>query len=152
MLPAMQARYFGVLPKHPKLQLTMRTPYQTLFSNFKDFTRVYVGTSKGQMSIGNKTYPRVYLLPPGEIKVAHMANEGEGKFNSSDSGEFMHTGGWCFVHDDNSCEINLLECTEKEDFAWDNLEKATESETQSAVGRVAAQLQEKTVRLLTRRR
>ena len=58
-------RAFGVLPKHPKLQLTMRTPYETFFHDFKDFTRVYVGTLKGQMAIGNKTIPRVYLLPPG---------------------------------------------------------------------------------------
>ena len=43
----------------------MRTPYETFFKNFKDFSRVYVGTSKGQIAIGNKTIPRVYLLPPG---------------------------------------------------------------------------------------
>ena len=46
----------------------------------------------------------------------------------------MHTGGWCFVHDNNSCEINLLECTEKEDFVWDELDRSVVSETQSAVG------------------
>ena len=40
-------RFFGVLPKLPKLELTMRTPYETFFKNFKDFSRVYVGTSKG---------------------------------------------------------------------------------------------------------
>ena len=81
-----------------------------------------------------------------------MANEGEGKETPSDSGEFIHTGGWCFVHDDNSVEINMLECTEKEDFAWDELDKCTETETQSTVGRVAAALQEKSVKLLNRRR
>ena len=79
-------------------------------------------------------------------------SEGEGKLTKSDSGEFIHTGGWCFVHDNNSCEINLLECTEKEDFLWDNLERATETESQSAAGRVAATLQHKSVRLLSRRR
>ena len=83
---AQQARYFGVLPKNPKLQLTMRTPYQTFFSDFKDFTRVYVGTSKGQISIGNRTYPRVYLLPPGEIKVQGMAPGAEGNDTTSETG------------------------------------------------------------------
>ena len=114
-------RFFGVLPKLPKLELTMRTPYETFFKNFKDFSRVYVGTSKGQIAIGNKTIPRVYLLPPGQIKLASMSN-GEGKLTTSETGEFIHTGGWLFVHDNNSVEINLLECTEKESFLWDKLD------------------------------
>ena len=58
-------RYFGVLPKLPKMELTMRTPYGTFFQDFSGFGRVYVGTSKGQSAISNKTIPRVYLLPPG---------------------------------------------------------------------------------------
>ena len=73
-----QMRYFGVLPKLPKIELTMRTPYGTFFKDFAGFTRVYVGTTKGQIAIGNKTIPRVYLLPPGQIKVAGMS-EGPGK-------------------------------------------------------------------------
>ena len=144
-------RFFGVLPKLPKIELTMRTPYGTMFSNFAGFTRVYCGTSKGQIAIGNKTIPRVYLLPPGQIKVAGMT-EGEGKVTKSDSGEFIHTGGWLFVHDNNSIEINLLECVEKENFIWDKLDGCTETETQTAAGRVAATLQEKTVKLLARKR
>ena len=81
-----------------------------------------------------------------------MSAAGEGKVTPSESGEFIHTGGWAFVHDNNSCEINLLECVEKEDFLWENLEKATETETQSSVGRLAAEMQHKTVKLLNRRR
>ena len=30
-------RYFGVLPKLPKLELTMRTPYETFFKDFSGF-------------------------------------------------------------------------------------------------------------------
>ena len=60
-----KARCFSTIEKNAKLQLTMRTPYNTFFDGFSDFTRLYVGTIKGQMSIGNKTIPRVYLLPPG---------------------------------------------------------------------------------------
>ena len=40
-------RYFGVLPKLPKIELTMRTPYGTFFKDFAGFTRVYANTSKG---------------------------------------------------------------------------------------------------------
>tara|TARA_B110000238_G_C15859503_1_gene324573 strand:- start:120 stop:488 length:369 start_codon:yes stop_codon:yes gene_type:complete len=118
---SMNMRYFGVLPKLSKNELTIRTPYGTFFQNFANFTRVYAGTTKGQISIGNKTIPRVYLLPPGQLKVQGMM-EGEGKITTSESGEFMHTGGWLFVHDNNSIEVNLLECTEKEVFLWDKLD------------------------------
>ena len=125
---ATQQRFFGVLPKLPKVELTMRTPYQTFFKDFNGFQRVYVGTSKGQIAIGNKTIPRVYLLPPGQVKVAHMT-EGPGKLTKSESGEFIHTGGWLFVHDNNSIEINLLECSERETFNWDKLDGCVETET-----------------------
>ena len=135
-----QARNFSALPKNANLTLTIRTPYQTLFDNFSDFTRLYVGTIKGQIGISNKTIPRVYLLPPGQISVSAMAATGEGKLTNSESGDFIHTGGWCFVHDNNSCEVNLLECTEKERFLWENLEKSTDTETQSPVGRIASEL------------
>jgi len=151
VMGAQPLRNFGVLPKLPKIELTMRTPYGTMFKDFAAFTRVYAGTSKGQIAIGNKTIPRVYLLPPGMVKVAGMT-DGEGKVTASESGEFIHTGGWLFVHDNNSIEINLLECVERENFVWDKLDGCQETETQSSAGRVAATLQEKTVKLLQRRR
>ena len=140
-----------MLPKLPKLELTMRTPYKTFFKDFNAFTRLYCITQKGQISIGNRTIPRVYLLPPGQIKVAHMT-QGEGKISDSETGEFIHTGGWLFVHDNNSIEVNLLECSEKEKFDFDKLNDCKESETQTPAGRVAATLQQKTVKLLQRRR
>ena len=92
------------------------------------------------MAIGNKSIPRVYLLPPGAFKVAHMQSAAEGKHTDSESGEFIHTGGWLFVHDNNSIEVNLLECTEKENFLWDQLDSCTNHETESAAGRIAATL------------
>ncbi len=67
-----QMRFFGVLPKLPKVELTMRTPYRTFFENFNNFTRIYVATSKGLIAIGNRSIPRVYLLPPGEINVKNV--------------------------------------------------------------------------------
>lgn len=78
MLINQQMRNFGVLPKLPKVELTVRTPYQSFFKNFNNFTRIYVGSIKGQMAIGNRSMPRVYLLPPGQFKVQNMA---EGKLS-----------------------------------------------------------------------
>lgn len=66
------ARFFGVVPKLPKAELTVRTPYRTIFENYNNFTRVYCHTLKGLMAIGNKSIPRVYLLPPGEFSVKNM--------------------------------------------------------------------------------
>jgi len=146
-----QMRFFGVLPKLPKVELTMRTPYRTFFENFNSFTRVYVQTNKGLIAIGNRSIPRVYLLPPGELNVKNI-QAGDGKFTQSESGLFIHTGGWLFVHDNNSIEVNLLECTEKESFNFEKLEACATTETESNVGRVAATLQEKTIKLLQRRR
>ena len=77
---------------------------------------------------------------------------GDGKLTDSESGDFIHTGGWLFVHDNNSIEVNLLECEKKEDFIWDKLDGSQENETQSNAGRVAASLQEKTVKLIGRKR
>ena len=66
--------------------------------------------------------------------------QGDGKFSDSESGEFIHTGGWLFVHDNNSIEVNLLECTEREKFLFDKLDSSVEKETESPAGRVAASL------------
>ena len=46
----------------------------------------------------------------------------------------MHTGGWLFVHDNNSIEINLLEATDKDSFDWDKLDGSKGSETDSPAG------------------
>ena len=90
-------RYFGAVAKLQKMELTIRTPYRTIFENFAGFTRLQVRTIGGDMTIGNKSIPRVYLLPPGEMKVQGL-QAGEGNNTTSDSGMFMHTGGWLFVH------------------------------------------------------
>ena len=91
-------RYFGVMPKLARMELTVRTPYRTLFENFSNFKHLTVTTIGGNMTIGNKSIPRVYLLPPGEMKVSQL-QAGEGNNTTSDSGMFMHSGGWLFVHE-----------------------------------------------------
>lgn len=91
-------RYFGVVNKLAKQELTIRTPYKTLFENFPNFKHITVKTIIGNITIGNKTPPRMYLLPPGEMKVSSIG-PGEGNKSGSDSGMFVHTGGWLFVHE-----------------------------------------------------
>ena len=92
-------RYFGVLPRLAKLELTVRTPYATLFENCNAFTRLYVTTLEGQHAIGSRSIPRVYLLPPGEMTVKNMQPGAEGNKTKSETGAFLHTGGWLFVHE-----------------------------------------------------
>jgi hypothetical protein len=65
-------RNFSVLPKAPKLELTMRSPYKTFFKDFIGFQRLYIGTVEGQIAIQNRTPPVIYLLPAGEIKIINM--------------------------------------------------------------------------------
>ena len=65
---------------------------------------------------------------------------GEGNNSGSDSGAFLHTGGWLFVHDNNSIEVDLLECHPKEKFNFDKINAQT-TETDSPAGKVAADLQ-----------
>ena len=95
---SMAMRMFGVVPKLAKQELTVRTPYRSLFENFANFRMLTVRTVKGNITIGNRATPRVYLLPPGEMKVCQIG-AGEGNNTTSDSGYFMHTGGWLFVHE-----------------------------------------------------
>ena len=45
-----------------------------------------------------------------------------------------------------------MECGKKEDFAFEDVTFVPGLETDSAVGKVAAQLQDKTVRMIQRRR
>ena len=65
-------RNFSVLPKAPKMELTMRSPYRTFFKNFIGFQRLYIGTIEGQVAIQNRTPPVIYLLPAGDIKVMNL--------------------------------------------------------------------------------
>jgi len=98
LMAQQQMRFFGVMPKLAKMELTVRTPYRTLFENCSSFTRLTVNTIGGNITIGNKSIPRVYLLPPGEMAVRQLV-PGEGNLTTSESGLFMHTGGWLFVHE-----------------------------------------------------
>ena len=92
-------RFFSALPRLAKMELTVRTPYRTLFENFSGFKYVNVRTTNGDMTLSNMAMPpRMYLLPAGELKVSQL-EKGDGNNTTSDSGLFIHTGGWFFVHE-----------------------------------------------------
>ena len=94
-----QVRFFGVIPKVPKVELTIRTPYRTLFAGFNGFNRLYVETLKGNMAIGNKSVPRVYLLPPGVMNVQGLTAGKGNNLEADASGKLIHSGGWLHVHE-----------------------------------------------------
>jgi F0F1-type ATP synthase epsilon subunit len=81
------------------MEMTLRTPYRTIFRNFIGFQRVYVNTIKGQMAISNRTPPVIYLLPAGEIKVTGMSRSDGNLSDATSSGEFVHSGGYAIVHE-----------------------------------------------------
>jgi hypothetical protein len=66
-------KHFSVLPKVPKMELTMRSPYRTFFKHFIGFQRIYINTLQGLMCISNRTPPVIYLLPAGELRVTQMS-------------------------------------------------------------------------------
>ena len=78
--------------------------------------------------------------------------KGEGNHATSEDGKFIHTGGWLFVHENNSVEVSLLDCCEKDDFNYEALQAPAELETESNLGKIAAQLQDKTYKNLLRTR
>ncbi|CAI2382218.1 unnamed protein product [Moneuplotes crassus] len=142
-------RLFSVTQKLAKAELTVRTPYRTIFENFAEYTRIYVWTIDGLLAIGNRSNPRVYLLPPGEMEVTGM-DKGEGNNFTGNDGKLIHSGGWLFVHENNSIEVNFVDASEKEDFDFDKLTLPDGLESDSAAGKVAAQLQEKTFKRIMR--
>lgn len=78
--------------KKQKMELTIRTPYRTLFENFDGFSRVLTKTNEAALIIQNRTPASLHILPPGLMKVK-LTNEVKGA-----PGEFMHLGGWVVIH------------------------------------------------------
>ena len=116
------SKLFSTLEKVVKMEVSMRTPYKTYFKNFNGFQRIYVGTIKGQLAIQSRTPPTVYLLPAGEIKFTQLTKGKGYEVSDSCSGEFVHSGGYVAIHSNNTVDINLIECIEKEKFAYDKVD------------------------------
>jgi len=141
----LNAFYFAI-QKKPKMELTMRTPYKTIFDKFDGFSRIITKTNEAALIIQNKSPSSLYVLPPGAIKVK-LTTEQKGV-----SGDFLHLGGWVAVHVDNTCEINLLECIEKKDVRVDQFDKSdVGKDTETVAGRYIAKLRKSAVRTFTKK-
>ena len=117
----------------------MRTPYREIFKNFNGFSWVQVNNTEGQATVGDNANPCVWLLPPGKLHVMDM-DKGEGNFSKHSSGEFVHTGGWFFMHPHNAIDISLISCSEIEDFEFNDLTKLESDESSSISGVEVGQL------------
>ena len=93
-----QMRGFAAAAKLEQMEVTIRTPYRTLFEGFSGFEHIYVKSIRGQQAIVNNAVPAVFLLPAGPIEIVNMT-AGEGKKVESNSGQFIHTGGWVHIHE-----------------------------------------------------
>lgn len=103
--------------KKMKMELTIRTPYKTIVSDFADFQRVLTKTTEAVLVVQNRMPPAVHILPPGPLKV-RMDKE-----NPNFSGDLLHTGGWLMINPDNTCEINLMDCVDRKEVQPDRLDK-----------------------------
>lgn len=103
-------RYFANVVKKPRMELTIRTPYKTLFQNFSDFKYLKTKTPESVLVVGNRMPPALYLLPPGNLSVKPLSESKDFK------GEFIHMGGWLIIHADNTTECFLMDAVERKDF------------------------------------
>ena len=122
-----------------------------IFSNFNKFTRLYVWTIDGLLAIGNRSNPRVYLLPPGEIEVKGV-EKGDGNKAKNEDGKFIHAGGWLVVHENNSVAVDLVDCWEKQLYEFDKVTTPQGTESDSHLGKVISQLQIRATKMVKRRR
>ena len=115
-------RMYGVLQKLPKLELTMLTPYKVFYKNFSNFQRIVLLTEDGYDTVGTNSSTRITTLLPGYIFIRGIT-VGTGNLINSMKGDFAHTGGWVFLHDNNQIEIHLMECIEKDKFIFEGIDK-----------------------------
>ena len=94
----------------PKMELTIRTPYKTLFNKSTNFKGLNATTIDGYYYVNDKTPASVRMLLPGSLSV-------QPDTDSKDFvGNFVHTGGWLVVHENNTCEVFLMEAIEQSEF------------------------------------
>ena len=60
-----QMRFFAAVTKNTKMELTVRTPYKTLFNKFTAFDTVFVEGVKGRIALVNGMPAQIHLIPAG---------------------------------------------------------------------------------------
>ena len=103
-------RRFSNALKKPRMELTVRTPYKTLFNKYTDFRMIVSKTSDASISVMNRMPPALHMLTPGYLSVKPETD------SPSFVGEFVHFGGWMVIQADNTCEIYLLDAVERSAF------------------------------------
>ena len=58
-------RFAFSVNKKLKMELTLRTPYGTLFDKFDGFSRIIAKTNEAALVVSNKSPASLYVLPPG---------------------------------------------------------------------------------------
>ncbi|KRW99471.1 hypothetical protein PPERSA_07956 [Pseudocohnilembus persalinus] len=132
------------------MELSIRTPYNTILSDFTGFSRVLTKTNEAALVIQNRSPPSVYILPPGQINIK-MNQEAKDSLGNTVSGHYLHTGGWCIVGVDNTCQISLTDAFQKQDVRIDQFEKGTFNDGDNAAGRYAAKIRKACARVFTKR-
>ncbi len=102
-----------------KMQVTLRSPYKTYLQGFEGFSRIVARTSEGTLVIQSKQPPAAYVLLPGSLKVLLTEDR------KDTTGEFVHSGGFAVIHPNNTVDINLVECFDKNEVT---ASKISESE------------------------
>ena len=93
-----------------RMALTLRSPYKTFFNNFDGFSRVVTRSPEGALILQTKMPAAAYVLLPGSLKVQLTEDR------KDTTGEFVHSGGFAVIHPNNTLEINLVECFDKNEI------------------------------------
>ncbi|KAM3130852.1 hypothetical protein pb186bvf_017041 [Paramecium bursaria] len=131
--------------KKAKMELTIRTPYQTILKGFDGFARILARTNEAALVIQNRTPPAVYILPPGPLKVKFTQDV------KGQSGDYLHLGGYVFVNPDNTCEISLLDVIDRKAGKADQFDKADFKEVDTVAGRYVAKLRRTSQRVFIKK-
>ena len=85
-------RFLFSTVKKQKMELTIRTPYDTILADFDGFSRIITKSHKATLVLQNKSPASLYVLPPGPLKIK-LTQDVKGV-----SGDYLHLGGWLAVH------------------------------------------------------
>eukprot|EP01125_Pyxidicula_operculata_P022934 TRINITY_DN9697_c0_g1_i1.p1 TRINITY_DN9697_c0_g1~~TRINITY_DN9697_c0_g1_i1.p1 ORF type:complete len:178 (-),score=40.86 TRINITY_DN9697_c0_g1_i1:44-577(-) len=83
------------------ITITLATPYDTLLSETKVDSVILPGL-EGEFEVNASLVPIITELQPGLLTVV----------SGSDRKKFFVSGGFVFVHEDSTCNINPVECVE----------------------------------------
>jgi len=102
-----------------KVTLTIATPIKTIFKA-KEIDSIILPGLAGEFEVGANLVPVISELQPGVVTVS----EGQ------DKKRFFVSGGFAFVHEDSTCNVNPVECVSIDDLDADAARAALNEATQ----------------------